>query len=329
MVGQVSATLEGIPHEGLRWIYTTMMKIRAFEEECSTQFAANYIPGLHHTHLGEEAIDAGVLYNLRKDDYIVSTYRYCHSHSIARGGDLKRMMCEMYGKAHGYNKGKGGDMHVLSHELGLLVSSAIVGAGIPIALGGGLSIKMKGEDRVVACFFGDGASNQGTFHESLNLAALWKLPVIFVVDNNQYAASTPQTLHQTVKQVSARAVAYNMPGVTVEDGNDVFKVIKAARDAIENARKGGGPTLLEIVTFNLQQAKSYYPNEPILQEWKQKYGDPIERYRKCVLEAKVFSQSELDRIDREIRQEVSAASAFADQAPYPDLKELTTDIWYP
>lgn len=334
MVAQVSETasdirLKDIPREKQRWIYLTMVKIRTFEEECNKQFAAKKIPGLLHLHVGEEAIDAGVFYNLRPDDYVATTYRYCHSHNIARGGDMKFMMCEMYGKGNGFNKGKGGDMHVLNHDLGFLVSSAIVGATPPIALGGALSIKMKGEDRVVACFFGDGGSNQGTIHEALNLASLWELPVVFIVDNNQYAASTPRHLHQTVGRISSRAAGYPpMRGVTVEDGNDVLKVLNAAKNAIENARKGKGPTLLEIISFNVQQSRQYYPKEPFLAEWKQKFGDPIERFRKQVLDAKSFTQAELDQMDSEVKKEVGAASAFADKSPYPDLKELTTDVYF-
>jgi pyruvate dehydrogenase E1 component alpha subunit len=327
MVGS-EIQLKDIPREKQRWIYTTMIKIRTFEDECNKQFLAKKIPGLLHLHTGEEAIDAGIFYNLRPDDYVATTYRYCHSHNIARGGDLKFMMCEMYGKGNGFNKGKGGDMHVLNHDLGLLVSSAIVGATPPIALGGGLSIKLKGQDRVVACFFGDGASNQGTIHEALNIAALWKLPIVFFVDNNQYAASTPRQVHQTVKRISSRAAGYEMPGVTVEDGNDVFQVLNAAKDAIENARKGKGPTLVEIMSFNVQQSRQYYSKEPWLAEWKEKFGDPIERFRKQLLNAKTFTQAELEQIDKEVKQEVDAAAAFADQSSYPDLKELTTDVFY-
>lgn len=328
MAEAVPTSLADIPRERLLWIYTTMVRIRSFEDEVTKQFAANKVPGLLHTHNGEEAIDAGVFYNLRPDDYVATTYRYCHSHNIARGGDVKGIMCEMYGKAGGFNKGKGGDMHVLNHELGLLVSSAIVGAPMPIALGGALSIKMKGKDNVVVCFLGDGASNQGTFHESLNLAALWNLPIVFVVDNNQFAASTPRGLHQTVEKIATRAMAYKMRGVTVDDGNDIMAVLTAAKSAIENARKGNGPTLLEIVSFNIQQSRQYYSTEPFLAEWKKKYGDPIQRLRERALEARLFTAAELDQVEKDARREMEDAAAFADKAPYPDLKEVVSDVLY-
>ncbi len=228
-------------------LYKTMYTIRAFEEKVSEYAGMGMIPGfMIHLYVGQEAVATGVCAALREDDYIVSTHRG-HGHLIAKGASIDRMMAELRGKETGYCRGRGGSMHIASVEVGGLGANGIVGAGLVIAPGAALSARLRGTDQVAVCFFGDGASNQGTFHEGLNLAATWKLPVVFVCENNGYGFSTPQSVHQSVKRVSQRAAAYDIPGMTV-DGDDVLEVYLAASWAVERARDGGGPTLLEAAT---------------------------------------------------------------------------------
>ena len=211
-------------------MYRKMLEIRLFEEKVFELYGENLVPGTIHLYAGEEAVAVGVCSNLRKDDYIVSTHRG-HGHCIAKGADLTKTMAEILGRVTGYCKGKGGSMHIADFSIGVLGATAVVGAGIPIAAGAGLSIKLRKTDQVVACFFGDGASNQGTFHEGVNLAAIWKLPVIFVCENNLYAMGTRQTRVMLIENVATRAEAYGIPGITV-DGNDVLEVFNATKKAV-------------------------------------------------------------------------------------------------
>ena len=228
-------------------MYKTMKRIREFETNASKLFAEGQIHGFVHLYIGEEAVATGVCSNLREDDYITSTHRG-HGHIIAKGGDVKYMMAELYGRQTGYCKGKGGSMHIADATKGIIGANGIVGAGQNIATGAGLSAKLRGTDQVCACFFGDGSTNQGTFHESLNLASIWRLPVVFVCENNLYGISMHQSRHQAIQDIADRAVAYNIPGVVV-DGNDVFAVYEAANEAIERARNGQGPSLIECKTY--------------------------------------------------------------------------------
>ena len=234
-------------HEQMIRMYATMTKIRQFETKLQEFFAAGKIPGFVHLYIGEEAVAAGACATLRKEDYITSTHRG-HGHLIAKGGDLKRMMAEIFGKRTGYCKGKGGSMHIADIELGILGANGIVGGGGPIANGAALAAKYRGQDHVAVCFFGDGASNQGTTQEALNLASAWTLPVIFVNENNGYGISCPTCKSMAVADIADRAAAYDIPGVVV-DGNDVMAVFEAVGEAVKRARKGEGPSLIECKTY--------------------------------------------------------------------------------
>jgi pyruvate dehydrogenase E1 component alpha subunit len=304
-----------------------MIRIRKFETQAMNLFAQGSIPGFVHLYIGEEAVATGVCANLYEDDYITSTHRG-HGHIVAKGGDLKYMMAELYGKETGYCKGKGGSMHIADATKGILGANGIVGAGHNIAVGAGLSAKYRGTKQVCVCFFGDGSTNQGTFHEALNLASVWKLPVVFVCENNLYGISTNQSRHQAIKDVSDRAVAYNIPGITV-DGNDVFAVYEAAKEAIKRARDGQGPTLIECKTYRHRghfegDPGTYKPDEE-QKEWLAK--DPIPRMEKFMLENEVVTKNELEALKEEVDKEINEAIEFANNSSYPSLESVIEDIY--
>ncbi|GAI94986.1 unnamed protein product, partial [marine sediment metagenome] len=261
-------------------MYRTMVRIRIFEERVFKEFTAGNIPGFVHLYTGEEAVATGACANLRPDDYITSTHRG-HGHLIAKGGSTDRMMAELYGKKTGYNKGKGGSMHIADVEIGILGANGVVGAGIPIAGGAALSAKLRGTDQVTLCFFGDGASNTSRFHEGINLAACLNLPVVYVIENNMYAISVCISDVCKLVNLADRATAYGIPGVTV-DGNDVMAVYEAVAEAVARARRGEGPTLVECKTYRWRghwagDTQAYVGGEAI-EEWMKK--DPIPRFRK-------------------------------------------------
>lgn len=304
-----------------------MLEIRFFEEKVFDLYAQNLVPGTIHLYLGEEAVAVGVCSLLRKDDYITSTHRG-HGHCIAKGAELKRTMAEILGKKTGYCKGKGGSMHIADFKIGMLGATAVVGAGLPIAVGAGLSAKLRKTDQVVACFFGEGASNQGTFHESINMASIWKLPVIFVCENNLYAMGTRQSRVMAIENVADRAVAYGIPGVVV-DGNDVLAVYEATQRAVERARKGEGPTLIECKTYRhkghsrVDPAK-YRPKEEV-EEWLAK--DPIKRFKEKLLQTNTLTEAEIQQIEKEVSAEIEEAVKFAMESPYPAPEEALEDIY--
>jgi pyruvate dehydrogenase E1 component alpha subunit len=308
-------------------MYKRMLEIRFFEEKVFDLYAQNLVPGTIHLYLGEEAVAVGVCNALRKDDYITSTHRG-HGHCIAKGAELKRTMAEILGKRTGYCKGKGGSMHIADFSIGMLGATAVVGAGIPIAVGAGLSAKLRKTDQVVACFFGEGASNQGTFHESINMASTWKLPVIFVCENNLYAMGTRQSTVMAIENVADRAVAYGIPGVVV-DGNDVSAVYEATQRAVERARKGEGPTLIECKTYRhkghsrVDPAK-YRPKEEV-EEWLAK--DPIKRFKEKLLQTNTLTESEIQQIEKEVSAEIEEAVKFAMESPYPAPEEALEDVY--
>jgi len=231
-------------------MYETMLRIRLFEERLRQLVAQGDIPGYVHLYIGQEAIAAGVSHSLRKEDYIVTTHRG-HGHCIARGSQFGKMMAELFGKQTGYCRGKSGSMHISSIDLGIVEACAIVGGGLPLAVGAALTAKKTGSHQVTVCYFGDGATNTGEFHESLNLASVWKLPLVFVCENNGYAMSTSTRKSTSIDRIAKRAAAYSLPGMTV-DGNDIGEVENAAREAINRARSGKGPTLLEESSHGLQ-----------------------------------------------------------------------------
>jgi pyruvate dehydrogenase E1 component alpha subunit len=311
-------------------LYRTMVRIRRFEEKLIDLKARGAIPGVLHLYIGEEATATGVCAALRADDFITSTHRG-HGHCIAKGGDLSKMIAELFGRSTGYCCGKGGSMHIADASIGILGANGIVGAGIPIAGGAGLSIRLRGTDQVVACFFGDGGANQGTFHESLNLAALWKLPVIFVCENNRYAISVAQSRSTSVEDVFVRKEAYGMHGRMV-DGNDVMAVHEATLEAAERARNGEGPSLLECKTYRWRghyegeadRGRTYRSAEEIA-DWKSKC--PIERFRKWLLEEALLAESDFDKIEDDIREEIEKAIRFAEDSPFPDPEEALTGLY--
>ncbi len=316
-----------VEKEKLIGMYQTMVRIRIFEERVSKEFAAGNIPGFVHVYIGQEATATGACANLRPDDYIASTHRG-HGHLIAKGGQMERMMAELYGRKSGYCKGKGGSMHIADVDIGILGANGIVGGGIPIAGGAALSAQMRGTDQVVICFLGDGASNRGTFHEGVNLAACWNLPVVYVVENNLYAEKTRISDTSRVPNLSDRASSYGIPDVTV-DGNDVMAVYEAVGEAVARARKGEGPTLVECKTYRWHghyegDPQTYKPKEEI-EEWKMK--DPIPVFRKRLLEMKVLTEREAEKIDREVNDEIDRAVKFAEESPFPTPEEALEDVF--
>ena len=308
-------------------LYRTMLTIRRFEERVSKEFFDDKILGYVHLYIGEEATATGVCSNLRVTDRIVSHHRG-HGHCIAKGADISQMMAEIFGKKTGYCKGKGGSMHIADLSVGMLGATAVVGAGIPIASGAGLSIKLRGTDQVAACFFGDGASNQGTFHEGINLAATWMLPVVFVCENNLYAMGTRQSQVMLIENVADRAQAYGIPGIIV-DGNDVLAVYEAAKDAVQRARAGKGPMLIECKTYRHKghsrvDPATYRPKEEV-GEWLKR--DPISRLRTHLLETHILTEEETKKIETEVVRTIEMAIKFALESTYPAPEEALEDVY--
>ncbi|HWR22118.1 MAG TPA: thiamine pyrophosphate-dependent dehydrogenase E1 component subunit alpha [Feifaniaceae bacterium] len=308
-------------------LYKEMLRIRQFEEKVKELAMANLLPGFFHLYVGEEAVAVGVCAQLNTDDYITSTHRG-HGHLLAKGGDMKRAMAELYAKETGYNKARGGSMHIAAPEVGMLGANGIVGAGIPIATGAAFSAKYQKNGRVAAAFFGDGASSQGTFHEALNIGASFGLPVIYVCENNLYGVSTKQTNVRKLVDIAERAKAYGMPGVIV-DGNDVEAVTKAAAAAVERARKGEGPTLIECKTYRhythfVGEPDTYRPKQEVA-DWKAK--DPIKVYAERLLKEGAAVQAELDRILQEVDSEVEAAVEYAKNSPKPRPETVFDDVY--
>lgn len=311
----------------LLWMYERMRLIREFENRASALFAAGKLPGFVHLYAGEEAIGVGVMANLTDRDFITSTHRG-HGHCIAKGVDINAMMAELYGRATGSCKGKGGSMHIADVDKGMLGANGIVGAGGPLACGPGLMAKVKGTDQVTVCFFGDGAAEQGTMHESMNLASIWKLPVIFVCENNGYAESTPVHYHSASKDIADRATAYNMPGFAV-NGTDLFAVHEAAHEAVARARRGEGPTLIEAKGFRYY---GHFEGDPLTYRTEEELAknkdlDPIEQFKRRVLDRGLVSADELDAIDARAKATIDQAVEFAEASPYPAQEELLTDVY--
>ena len=301
---------------------TTMWTIRRFEEAVDDLFARGLMHGTMHLSIGQEAVATGACLALRENDQITSTHRG-HGHCIAKGADLERMMAELLGKATGYCRGRGGSMHIADVATGNLGANGIVGGGIPIAAGAGLAQRLTGGDGVVVSFFGDGATNEGAFHEGLNLAAIWDLPVVFVCENNRYGMSMSTARATRVARLSARAAGYGIPGTTV-DGNELQEVFDAVTDAVDRARNGEGPTLVEAETYrwkgHSKSDKNLYRTRDEIDEWKSK--DPIQRFEESVLAGGALSEDDVEAIrttarDR-IRQAVRQANAAPDAAPDRD-----------
>ncbi|MDK2878021.1 MAG: acetoin:2,6-dichlorophenolindophenol oxidoreductase subunit alpha [Thermoanaerobacteraceae bacterium] len=308
-------------------MYKKMLEIRKFEEKAIEFFTQNLIRGSMHLYIGEEAVAVGVCSALNRDDYIVSTHRG-HGHCIAKGADLDKMMAELLGKATGYCKGKGGSMHIADVESGNLGANGIVGGGIPIAVGAALSSKLQKLNRVSVSFFSDGASNQGTFHESINLASIWKLPIIFVCENNFYGITMPVKESTSVEKISERAKAYSIPGITI-DGNNVLEVYQTALEAVERARKGEGPTLIEAITYrwegHYKGDPQVYRSKEEIDEWKEK--DPIKRFRELLFAENILDEDMDAQIIKEVQEEIQNASDYALRSPNPSPQDLLNDVY--
>jgi len=308
-------------------MYRQMLTIRFFEEKVFELYGQNLVPGTIHLYTGEEAVAVGVCANLRKDDYITSTHRG-HGHCIAKGARLDKTMAEILGRKTGYCKGKGGSMHIADFSIGMLGATAVVGAGIPIAAGAGLSIKLRDTDQVVACFFGEGSSNQGAFHEGINLVAVWTLPVVFVCENNLYAMGTRQSRVMAIENIADRAVAYGIPGVVV-DGNDVLAVYEAAHVAVERARRGEGSTLIECKTYRQKghsrfDPAAYRPKEEV-ETWLKR--DPIMRLQTRLFKMGVLTEAEAQKMVNEVKKSVDEATKFAMESPFPEPEEALDDVY--
>jgi pyruvate dehydrogenase E1 component alpha subunit len=310
-------------------LHRRMVRIRIFEESAGKLMEDGKIPGALHLYVGQEAVASGVMAHLSNEDWITSTHRG-HGHLIAKGGEFGPMFAELYGRATGYCKGKGGSMHISNMELGMLGANGIVGGGPPIAVGAGFSTRFRKTDRIAVTFFGDGASNEGSFHEAANMAGLYKLPVIFVCENNGYGEFTAQANHQAIVDVADRAPGYGMPGVIV-DGMDVMAVYEAAGVAIERARRGEGPTLLECKTYRFYDHVGVrgmglaYRSDDEVTEWQAR--DPITLFEQELARQKVLTAAAAEAVHGEIRKEVDEAIAFAESSPMPDPDTLLEDVY--
>ncbi len=309
-------------------LYKTMNDIRNFEEAACRLFEGNKLRGSVHLYTGQEAVAAGVCAHLSDEDYITSTHRG-HGHCIAKGASLDKAMAELMGKTTGYCKGRSGSMHIADFSKGNLGANAIVGGGIPIAVGAALAIKMNKKTNVAVTFYGDGASNEGVTHEAMNLASVWKLPTIFVCENNGFGISVPAWQSTSVKDISVRASGYDMPGITV-DGNDVVAVYDAFYEAKKRALNAEGPTLIECKTY---RTKGHWTGDPEpyrskeeVAEWKEKC--PIKRFRKYAIDNKLCDDTQLHKIEKDSQAEVERAVQFAINSPEPEATTLMDDVFY-
>jgi pyruvate dehydrogenase E1 component alpha subunit len=319
--------MKDVKKDELIKMYAAMVKIRRVEERLMEVFATGVIPGFIHVSIGQEAVAVGVCSALRKDDYITNTHRG-HGQAIAKGIDLKGFIAEIYGKRNGVCKGRSGSMHIADKASGILGSNGIVGGGIPLAMGNAFASQYLNDGRVTVCFFGDGASNEGTFHESLNLASLWNLPIMFCCENNEWAQFTPIEKYIRIEEISKRAAAYGMPGISV-DGDDILAVYDAAKKAVNRARKGKGPTLIECKTHrwfgHFAGDKQKYRSPEEIETVRQ--YDPIQRLQKRLAELNILGAKDIGSIEQRIRWEIEQAVKFAEESPSPEPGELFDDVY--
>ena len=311
--------------EQAHWIYKTMNEIRFFEEKVHKIFSDGRIPGFVHLYVGEEAVATGVMSQLNDDDYITSTHRG-HGHAIAKGCDLNGMMAEIMGKRDGLGHGKGGSMHVAEIDKGMLGANGIVSGGFGLAIGASISIINQGKDNVAVCFFGDGAANEGNFHEGLNFASILDLPVLFICENNQFAEGTTHDYASASETIAERAAAYNMPGVRV-DGMDVVEVYKATQEAVERAKKGEGPTLIECDTY--RKYGQFEGDEQKVKSPDDRNADKnaTVEFRKRAIEENWLTEKEADEIEKAAEQAVEDAVKFAEESELPDEDSLYKDVF--
>jgi pyruvate dehydrogenase E1 component alpha subunit len=327
MAIDTSSTVAAIDRAKLLEMFERMTQIRVFEDLAGKHFADGIVPGFVHLYAGEEAVAVGVCSHLTDRDYITSTHRG-HGHCIAKGVDIKGMVAELMGKATGVCKGKGGSMHIADVDKGMLGANGIVGGGLPLAAGAALTAKTLGTGGVAVCFFGDGASNQGTFHEAINLAAIWKLPVVFVCENNGYAESTPVHYHCSTTDIANRAGAYEIPGVVV-DGLDLFSVYEAAGEAIARARRGEGPSIVEAKTYryygHFQGDMVTYRTEEEVNRFRER--DAIQGVRRYAVDHGLATDAELDEIEMRVRTLLDDAWKQGKADPFPTEADLLTDVY--
>ena len=327
-------TREGIPQiferfsqPELHGVLRQMHLIRQFEEGAEEAYTRGLVHGTMHLSIGQEACATGVCAVLEKGDYITSTHRG-HGHCIAKGAEPKYMFAEFFGKDSGYCRGRGGSMHIADLATGNLGANGIVGGGLPIAVGAALALQQEHRPNVVVCFFGDGANNEGAFHESLNMAAIWKLPVVFVCENNQYGMSTSTERSTAVKRIAQRAQAYDMPGVTV-DGNDFAAVAEVAAQAVDRARSGDGPSLLECLTYrhrgHSKSDRNRYRTKEEIDSWIAQ--DPIGRFEATLLSHGLIDQAQIDALMSSVEEEIDAGIQFAKDSPAPALSSLTSFVY--
>ena len=312
-------------------VYRKMVTIRTFDQKAVEEFHAGNIPGVVHAYIGQEAVAVGVCTALRREDRITSTHRG-HGHTIAKGADIKLMMAELFGRSNGYCHGKGGSMHIADFSVGMLGANGIVGAGMPIATGAALAAQLEGAGGVAVSFFGDGASNEGAFHGSLNLASVWKLPAIYVCENNRWASGNSAADTLSVEDVAVRSISYNMPGLTV-DGTDVLAVYEVAEQAVSRARNGEGPTLIECKTYRWRahsEARGN-PADPRPQEEIElgPQNDPIAGFAERLIEQHAATADALQQIDEEVAVAVDEAIEFAKASPLPRPEDALTDVFAP
>jgi TPP-dependent pyruvate/acetoin dehydrogenase alpha subunit len=316
-----------VEKEKLIWMYRTMERHREFEERVAEEFDEGNVPGFVHLSQGQEAIAAGAMAAIQKDDYIITTHRG-HGELLAKGGKPNEMMAELYGKKTGVMKGKGGSMHFADPSIGDIGADGILGTGPVMSCGVGLSSKLKKDGRVTVCFFGDGQTNTGRFHEALNLSSAWKLPVVYLCENNTYGESTYIYDIVNITKLTDRALSYNMPSIEI-DGNDVLAVYEAVTEAAAKARKGEGPTFIEAKTCrwrgHYEGDSQTYRTEKEIADCKKK--DPIVRFRKDLITRGVMTKAEADKIHKEAVEEINQAVKFAEESPWPEPKEIYTDIY--
>ena len=323
-------TAAAVPRDSgtLRDLYTRMRLIRAFEEKIDALRTSGQLQGSAHLYVGQEAVATGVCARLNVDDYVASTHRG-HGHAIAKGVDVGRMMAELFGRATGTNKGKGGSMHIADTSVGMLGATGIVGAGTPIALGAALSARTRKSHQVAVAFFGDGAMGQGPVYECLNMAAIWKLPMIFVCENNGYAESTSAEYALSTRDLARRAEAFEMPACVV-DGQDVFAVYAAAGDAVERARRGEGPTFLECKTYRYYG--HFLGDDPLRYRTREEEAhyrsrDCLLRFERLMSEQSLLSNTDLEAVRTEVNSQIERAVEFAQNSPMPNVAELTTEVF--
>ena len=311
----------------LLWMYSKMVTIRRFEEQSRREADAGKLRGMHSS-IGQEAVPTGISAHLRDDDFVLGTHR-SHHHCIAKGVDINQMMAELLGKSTGTNNGKGGTMHIADIDKGMLGANGVVGSNIPVATGVALSAMVRGTDQVSVVFFGDGASSQGVLHESMNLASIWKLPVLFVCENNRYAEATPFEFTVAGGSISNRAAGYDIPGVSV-DGQSVLDIFEVGGEAVARARRGEGPTLIEAQTYRYQG--HFGADDPLgyRSEEEQEYymaRDCIKQLTAHLIENGFAGEDDLQKLDEEALAAVEAAARFANESPFPEPEELMADVY--